>query len=618
MAFSDAGYYRHPAPAPTTLVRQITPPRLGAYLPSHSTSPLKGRPYPTSPVYGRDQSTAPIYNTGSAPAAHQPPPGMVRSFSVLLTDRQGNKWHERDIACSRVSDLKGILQSRIGIPIQNLYFQGQPLSDTQLAFVPSELKLEADTSPSGFQPPMQPTLPSTLTLFVEDFPRRLTFEASSLQDLLAKMNQKGIQAKQLLYKVHLPNGDYTFEPLQNLSSLSYEHHVKVVPQEGVPLPPGSGDVYGTSVAAYAPQADSVYGGSRNPSQAGRHVSRAAGFSPAAGINIHRVMVEAGQQLMSAMPNAEDEDVATATARVTQQFKQEYQTSDNGREPSSAELAFLRSLVDKYLMDNGVSFSRTPSVNNSLVPQSKGSTGAAQPPSGQSVFKCISFGIAGAFPVDTNTGQQSKLKLVPPPVTMAHQPVVLLVNMLTDTLVNIRCTLGYENEEGKILVINLDEYYSNGWISIGKTSPTSLFLSFQPDVLREGVHFYIDVAAFLADKPSEKYAAAQTDFIMRDAENTIPNNTLYASSVPPKLETSSHGSRRMTLQDQLRDFAETKVLPLYGLSWSPKVSSKAFHAIVDDACKDFWSLPPDTKLTEEHKQQIITKVKQALMEATGDA
>eukprot|EP01062_Namystynia_karyoxenos_P027155 TRINITY_DN20928_c0_g1_i1.p1 TRINITY_DN20928_c0_g1~~TRINITY_DN20928_c0_g1_i1.p1 ORF type:complete len:701 (+),score=210.41 TRINITY_DN20928_c0_g1_i1:101-2104(+) len=580
------------------------------------TPPLGGS---AAPDPGRHAGAAvdAVPGTGSGASPARRP--VVRTFSVLLTDRYGNRWYERDVTCSRVSDLTAILERRLGMALSELLWQGAPLGDAHFATAPDELRLECRTGADSPSPRRQ------LTLFVEAVPRRVQLEAGSVQELIARLHQLGINAEQLLYKVRTAAGDEVFEPLSSLDALSYEHHVRYTlaaspppPQRPQPPQPSPWDG-GVGAASPVPSpspvqtAPSPFGlgpplqqPQRLPPE--RHLSPAAHFrpsqpAPADYINVNRIMVEAGHLLMAALPGADDEEVAAATARVTQQFKQSYPSAEAGREPTPEELTALRGLVDQYLVSVA------------------GAVGA-----GHSVFKSVTFGIAGAYPAFDPAEQSGRLQLVPPSVTVSGQPVVLLAHARTDTLIDIRCTLGYVNEENRIVVINLDEFYVNGWITIGKTSATSLFLAFQPDVLRAGVEYHVDLTAFLADSPGTKFAAAQCQFTLYETHEEMRRHEVQgpppvANGRPPP---EAHGGGLPPgggggggFHDELRDFVETKVLPLYQLSSNPRVSKQQFDAIVDDACSDYWRLPPHTVLDEEHKRGILARVKQGIVESRGD-
>eukprot|EP01059_Diplonema_ambulator_P034736 TRINITY_DN7950_c0_g1_i2.p1 TRINITY_DN7950_c0_g1~~TRINITY_DN7950_c0_g1_i2.p1 ORF type:complete len:526 (+),score=167.71 TRINITY_DN7950_c0_g1_i2:479-2056(+) len=491
----------------------------------------------------------------SAPRSHGP---LIRTFNVLLTDATGNRWYEREVTCSRASDLMGILQSRIGIPVKEVLYQGQVFTDAHLAHVPDDLKLTLGTYVPGLS--TSPT--KTVTLLVEDTPKRITVEASSVPDLQHKLAELGVSGS-LLSKI--PGTDQ-YEPLNNLDDLGYEHTVRVVPDHG-----------GSTNNLLQPQQYIPRGAPHTPTSPRVHRAHEP-------IGIQAVMVEAGHLLMQEMPKAEDEVIAAATARVTQYFRQMYNTAEAGRDLNESEMAHLRHLVNRQLPEHA-----------GPVPNEHEVSG------GQSVFKAVTFGIAGAFPA-LEVGTED-IALTPPAQTVTGQSVIVLVHARVEKPMDIRCTLGYENEESKVIVINLDEFYVNGWITIGKTSPVSLFLSFQPDVLRAGVRYFMDITAFAANNPAHRLGAAQTEFTMREA-GTYPIPQHQQRQRPPRQDGY--------FQRQLRNFVDTTILPLYSLSTNPRFTEQTFRRMVDEACGDFWSFPPDQELQEIHKKTILGRVKYWLM------
>eukprot|EP01064_Diplonema_japonicum_P038644 TRINITY_DN9425_c0_g2_i1.p1 TRINITY_DN9425_c0_g2~~TRINITY_DN9425_c0_g2_i1.p1 ORF type:complete len:565 (+),score=130.24 TRINITY_DN9425_c0_g2_i1:706-2400(+) len=563
--------YRSPA---------VTSPRTG-----YTQSPVNGV---YEPYYPHDNSVHQVNlsnRTPSVPRHNHNHPPVVRTFNILLTDNSGNRWYERDVTCSRAADLVGILQSRVGIPIREVLYQGQVLTDTHLSHVPDELKLTLATFTG--QPVKSPS--KHLTLLVENTPKRVTLDVASVTELHQKLGDMGVRGT-LLSRV--PGTDQ-YEPLQNLDGLTYEHPLRVVP-EGGEGPLFTNQRYVSRSASYTPvQPASTQ---RGPAQ----------HEP---VSIQSVMIEAGHLLMQGMPNSEDELIASATARITQQFRQMYNTAETGREPANAELAYLRSIVEQYLTMHVRVEGQDPNHAQNVV--------SAQP----SVFKSVTFGIAGAFPVLEARG--NCISLSPPAQAVTGQPVVVLAHAVNEMPIDIRCTLGYENEESKVIVINIDEFYVNGWVTIGKTSPLSLFLSFQPDVLRAGVRYFIDITAFASDNPTQKIGGAQTEFTMRDSAAPSARRTSNAQVAPqPSAQLSAQRSLSQNsevldgyFQQQLREFIEMKILPLYALSTNPRFTEKTFNQMVDDACGDLWDLPPNQELSEVHKKTLLGRVKQGLLNSS---
>eukprot|EP00756_Hemistasia_phaeocysticola_P015244 Hpha_TRINITY_DN15395_c0_g3::TRINITY_DN15395_c0_g3_i1::g.89740::m.89740 len=557
------------------------------------------------------QSPGVVEGTGSPPPQQGNP--VVRTFAVLLSDRYGNRWYERDVTCSRASDLVGILERRLGMQLREVTYQGTPLTDNNFPFVPDDLRLDVTTVTDSASPRR------TLTLFVEEAPRRVQVAAGSVQELCDRLREQGIQAERLLYKVRTPAGEDVFEPLVTLDSLSYEHHVRWIgAQQSSNNFGGVGSAPPSPPPAGFANTHPSLGGTRTPGGAprlqpppGRHLSPAVAYQPSPGdvVDTHRVMVEAGHLLMAALPSADDDEVAAATARVTQQFKQGHRCADSGRDLTPAEYDELRTIVDQYLASVA------------------GAVGT-----GASVFKSVTFGIAGAFPQLDLSDADGRLQLVPPSVTVSGQPVVILAHAKADTMIDIRCTLGYEDEEGRVQVINLDEFYVNGWITIGKTSAASLFLAFQPDVLRAGVHYHLDLTSFLADQPGVKCGGAHCAFTIFSSfeeqrqrqprvqpshaasQRTNPAASGYGAAPAPVHAAAAANPAGGAFQDELREFVETKVLPLYQLSTNPRVTRAEFDQIVEGACAGYWDLPGDTMLDEDHKRGILARVKQGIVDS----
>ncbi|KAJ9434804.1 hypothetical protein DIPPA_30473, partial [Diplonema papillatum] len=394
-----------------------------------------------------------------------------------------------------------------------------------------------------------------ITLYIADAPKRVTLEASSVEDLMGKLEQMGHKGDLYLQG---PGGNPT--PVRSLDDLRFESQVRVIPDRGLYEGP-NGNL--SRAASYAPRTGPIQA---NGKFGGPALAPGGGFRAGDAVSLQQVMIEAGQLLINALPYADDDDIARATARVTQQFKLSHAAAEDGRQPFPAETAHLRSIVDQYLLANhrgaggggdASSHSRSPLASPALSAAGRHA----------SLFKSVTFGIAGAFPIlDAEIDDEHAVSLTPPSRAVAGDNVVVLVHTHTPQPVDIRCTLGYENEDAKVVVINLDEFYVNGWVTIGKTSPSSLFLSFQPDVLRGGVRYFVDVTAFASDDPSVKLGAAQTEFTMRDDELERGADT------PSPVHQPAAVQHTQLLQHQHQQHAV--VLPEYSYQPAPAAAAAA--------------------------------------------
>eukprot|EP01063_Lacrimia_lanifica_P008779 TRINITY_DN1581_c0_g1_i1.p1 TRINITY_DN1581_c0_g1~~TRINITY_DN1581_c0_g1_i1.p1 ORF type:complete len:703 (+),score=196.37 TRINITY_DN1581_c0_g1_i1:487-2595(+) len=632
--------------------------------------------------YSLSRPATPTHRPGSAlpppapvnplpPATHPPPHGpVVRTFSVLLVGDNNQKWYERDVSCCKASDLCGILSSRLGVPINRVLYQGQTLTDEHLAYVPDELKVELPSGPNTGRTstghPRGDGRRRRVTLLVEAEPRRVELEVVSVQDLYAQMGELGMGGELLLKK---PRGDnmIALEPLQQLDRLDYEQPVKFSNRRPVEAP-----------RPYSPQ-PSTPNHNRNLSQSATfqpHIAPAPSQPPSQHpqpqhpppgfqnnpnnlrdpVDLQLVVVETGHMLIDQLdPPVDDAVIATATARVTQQFKQIHQTDDNGRPPNNTELSYLRNLAEQYLRvngyldpvlskpssDRGRPVSRPPSQLAHPVaqpppppppPQQPPTppAGPINPPSRQdasnpsdSMFKTLTFAIAGQFPQPPQYGA-NLLSIKPPIDTVQGNVVECFISTNEMRPIDIRCTLGYENEHGQIVVINLDEFYINQWVTLGHSSPNSIFLSFQPDVLRPGVRYFLDVTAWDA-QDFQKLGNAQAEFTMSTLGDPLSvrrsrsASRARAASLPRVPSASArdailkppYGFEEGQFQAAMRQFLDHVILPLYDLSSEPRFSEELFTKAVNDACQEFWSYPPNTPFTEEHKKAISIQVKQRL-------
>eukprot|EP01060_Flectonema_neradi_P037831 TRINITY_DN7741_c0_g1_i1.p1 TRINITY_DN7741_c0_g1~~TRINITY_DN7741_c0_g1_i1.p1 ORF type:complete len:615 (+),score=71.20 TRINITY_DN7741_c0_g1_i1:581-2425(+) len=575
---------------------------------SVTQSPIRGAYNSLYPgdqsIYRVNMNRDPVVAPSPSASVRRTAP-VVRVFNIVVTDGNGGRWYERDVSCSNARDLIGILQSRIGVAIPELLHQGQLFTDEHFLFVPDELKLEI----GGLRTYSQPKV---LTLLVEDAPRRITVEAGSVGDLYSRLSEQGANGE---IQVKTPNGHY--EPLRSLDDLPYEAQIRV-------LGGNTSNLLGdrTNSPRY-PHRD------MNPSNLlNRTVSRSASFTPVPGgmttvndpVNIQRIVVEAGHLLMNAMYGASEETVATATARIAQQFKQTYASSEVGREPTTAELAYLRSIVDQFITLNG------HNKTQAQVHQSPSAAGSSVGTVNGGVFKNFNFGVAGVFPILDPSLQTDTLTIATASPPTTGKPVILIIEAAPNTQpIEARLIFGHENEEGKVIVINLEEFYVNKWMTIGKTSLTSLFVSFQPDVLRAGVRYFMDVSGFATDT-NLPVGSAQTEFMLID-ENGPPsrrssNGEGKSNNSTPIVAPHSHqpdrtataavepilGNQNPRFQNQLREFVETKILPLRRLQPNPKYTENEFRSMVSDACHDLWTNNPDEDLSEAHKHLVIRRVK----------
>eukprot|EP00754_Rhynchopus_humris_P030431 Rhum_TRINITY_DN15271_c23_g1::Rhum_TRINITY_DN15271_c23_g1_i1::g.149021::m.149021 len=485
-------------------------------------------PLPTSPppyAFDVTHTGRPGRGGGGGPAGET----VVRTFDVLLTTSGGKqRWYERGVACARAADLCGILQSRLGFPVPEVLYQGQPFDDRLFSAVPSELKLEigrgggpgsrhasrhaADAADGPNFIVTSAPQRRLVSLLVEEAPTRMTFECHGVDDLLSRMREAGITGEVLLKSVTAA-GEEVFQPLTSLDSVQPDQVVRVVRRSGSATPS----------RAYAASGRTHVDAVRTP----QYDAEAA--DP---VSVQHVVVEVGNLLLrhDAMDRADDETVARATALVTQQFKQMYTTTaapHHGRRPTPEELAYLERLVANHVR---TTVGAPASAALASTPGGGGGGGTPGGSSKPSKLKSVTFGVSGAFPAaQVGAGLQNVVSLSPPPTAEEGKSVVVIVHVSTHEEVDIRCTLGYENEYGKVLVINMDEFYVNEWVSIGKTSPSSLFISFQPDVLRAGVRYFFDVTAFGA--ASQKVGSSQIDvFIQPAAVGGVRNNAAAADAL----------------------------------------------------------------------------------------
>ena len=581
---------------------------------SVTQSPIRGS---YNSLYPGDQSIYRV-NMNRDPAIAAPPPPasarrtapVVRVFNIVMTDRMNGRWYERDVSCSNARDLIGILQTRTGVSIPELIYQGQLFTDEHFLFVPDELKLEIGGQRTSHSPPR------VLTLLVEDAPRRVTIEAGTVNDLYSRLSEQGANGE---IQVKTPGGAY--EPLRSLDELPYEAQVRILG--------------GNTSAIHGDRTNSPrYQYNMGNNLINRNVSRSVGYTPstptpaASGVSVNepvsiqKIVVEAGHLLMNAMHSSNEEQIATATARIAHQFKQTYASSEVGREPTTAEVAYLRSIVDQFITLNGHNQTQIQVHPN---PQSNVGSSSLGGSSVAGIFKNFNFGVAGVFPILDPSLQTDTLtiSMSSPPTT--GKPVVLLIEAAPHSQqMEVRLIFGHENEEGKVIVINLEEFYVNKWMTIGKTSATSLFMSFQPDVLRAGVRYFIDVSGFATDT-NLPVGSAQTEFMFVD-ENGPPSQTSSAGirqvdtsstpvsvipQLPAPITESVLNNQNQRFQAQLRDFVETKILPLRRLQPNPKYSENEFRAMVSDACHDLWTNTVDEDLSEAHKHLIIRRVKEMI-------
>eukprot|EP01061_Rhynchopus_euleeides_P012509 TRINITY_DN22152_c0_g1_i1.p1 TRINITY_DN22152_c0_g1~~TRINITY_DN22152_c0_g1_i1.p1 ORF type:complete len:625 (+),score=82.21 TRINITY_DN22152_c0_g1_i1:490-2364(+) len=569
----------------------------------------------------------------STPVAAAP---LVRTFDVLLMGPEGRRWYERGVSCSRASDLCGILQSRLGFPISEVLYQGAVFTENHFRTVPNELKLELA---QGSQPPQAGNANTFLngvaskrevTLLVEETPTRMTFDVYSVNDLMQKLTDAGLAGDVYMRNI-TRTGEEVLQPVTNLESIKPDQPLRVVRREGT---------RGFS-AAPSPRAYSRSNGRETPRTPLQPPEREP-------VSVQHIVVETGNLLLQSplMSHADDQAIAKATAAIAQQFKHMYTTTSAphaGRRPNEEEVVYLQRLVSDYLAPLGQRRPSVPSASSTPAAHATG-TGATN----NSVFKSVTFGVSGAFPVQPAQSLVNAISVAPPQQPEEGKSVVVIVHANTPTDLDLRCTLGYENEHGRILVINMDEFYMNEWVSIGKTSPTSLFISFLPDVLRAGVRYLLDVTAFNADQPGVKVGNAQVEVVIQPAnavhpparaEATLPSTVpasdtravprtehrahapaepsyppvpAAAPSAPRSSQENSQLEDEGYFQGQVRAFLENKVLPLYSLSSNPRFTEDAFIDMVEEACADFWELDPDQELSEAHKKTILGRVKEVLL------
>ena len=104
-------------------------------------------------------------------------------------------------------------------------------------------------------------------------------------------------------------------------------------------------------------------------------------------------------------------------------------------------------------------------------------------------------------------------------------------------------------------------------------------------------------------------------VLSNNSNSRNNNDLSGIGSLPKV-----AGTQGQYHEALRDFFQSQVEPLYFLSPNPSMTEDQFRHIVKDVAKRYWlRYPPETKLGDEIKKEIVLDVKAEISRArTADA
>jgi hypothetical protein len=294
----------------------------------------------------------------------------------------------------------------------------------------------------------------------------------------------------------------------------------------------------------------------------------------------------------------------------------------------------------------------------------------------SIFKAVHYTVSGRFPAAPSIGPEGasarkasplEVSLTSPNLTSAEHDIVIIGSIQCKSQVSLTWWLAYGAHRH---VLDMDNLYLHRCVSTYQVSPNGFILTIRSGALVEGWDYYVHLTvtadllgtqtsaqtSFHLQSSFRKMTALETFAHQQKHQTSGMNNFTSgyygdeefgalspepphrippaqatdptSESPPPSGGTASSAWRTrtpppqqpqhrtylgMTFQEQLRAFFVEQIEPLYFVCENPNLPHTEFKAIVKEVAKKHWfSRPPDSKLEDTQRREIVLMVKSTLL------